>query len=54
MKLVNGPLVWADWCGLVVAFSSCRNGQECMSEHSQGGLAMPGNPAAELVLVNTN
>ena len=38
-------------CGLGVAFGGGGHGQEGVGEHGQGGPAVPGGPAADLVLV---
>ena len=38
-------------CGLGVAFDGGGHGQEGMGEHGQGGPAVPGGPAPDLVLI---
>ena len=50
-KLVDGQRDQPGRCGLGVAFGGGGHGQEGVGEHGQGGPAVPGGPAADLVLV---
>ena len=40
--------------GVVVAFGGGGHGEEGVSEHGQHGRALPGHPAADLVLVQAD
>jgi hypothetical protein len=42
------------WGGRGVAFDRGSHGQEGVREHGQGGPAVPGGPAADLVLINAD
>ena len=50
-KLVDGQRDQTSGCGLGVSFGSGGHGQEGVGEHGQGGPAMPGGPAPDLVLI---
>ena len=52
-KLVDGQCDEPGRCGLGVAFGGGGHGQEGVGEHGQGGPAVPGGPAADLVLVES-
>ena len=51
--LVPGQGDQFGWCRLAGAFGKCCHDQEGMGEHGQGGPAVPGAPAADLMLVQT-
>ncbi len=50
-ELVDGQLDEPGRCRSGVAFDGGGHGQEGVGEHGQGGPAVPGGPAADLVLV---
>ena len=50
-KLVDGQRDQTCHPGLCVAFAGGGHGQEGMGEHGQGGPAVPGGPAPDLVLI---
>ena len=50
-KLVDGQRDQTGRGGLGVAFGGGGHGQEGVGEHGQGGPAVPGGPAPDLVLV---
>ena len=50
-KLVDGQRDQPGRCGCGVAFGGGGHGQEGVGEHGQGGPAVPGGPAPDLVLI---
>ncbi len=50
-KFVDGQRDQTSGCGLSVAFGGGGHGQEGVGEHGQGGPAVPGGPAPDLVLI---
>ena len=52
-ELVDGELDEPLWCGDVASFGGCGDGEERVGEHGQGGPAVPGGPASDLVLVQS-
>jgi len=54
LDLVAGQLDQPWWRGIVGAFGDGHDDQEGVGEHRQGGPAVPGAPAAHLVLVQAD
>ena len=52
-KLVDGQRDQPGRCGLGVTFGGGGHGQEGVGEHGQGGPAVPGGPAPDLVLIQS-
>jgi len=53
-ELVDGQLDHVGGCRCVVAFDGGGDGQKRVGEHREGGPAVPGHPAADLVLVQAD
>jgi hypothetical protein len=54
LDLVAGQRDHAWWRGMPITLGGCGDGQEGVRGHGQGDPAIPGGPAAELVLVQAD